>query len=90
MQHHLKEIVVEDVVAIMFGDVNVIIPNQMITMWGDMKKKNSSSSKKSESSCYKCGMTNHWSHTCRTLKHLVELYQASIKKKEKKSRHTFY
>jgi hypothetical protein len=49
MQHHLKEIMVEDVVAapeevvdmvaIMFGDVKVIIPNQMTTMWGDMKRK---------------------------------------------------
>jgi hypothetical protein len=28
-------------------------------------------------------MTNHWSHTYRIPKHLVELYQASIKKKEK-------
>jgi hypothetical protein len=28
-------------------------------------------------------MTNHWSRTCRTPKHLVELYQASIKKKGK-------
>jgi hypothetical protein len=49
MQHHLKEIVVEDVVAapeevvdvvaIMFDDVKVIIPNKMTTMWGDMKRK---------------------------------------------------
>jgi hypothetical protein len=49
MQHHLKEIVVKvmiaaleevvDVVAIMFGDVKVIIPNQMTTMRGDMKRK---------------------------------------------------
>jgi hypothetical protein len=49
MQHHLKEIVVEDVVAapeevvdvvaIMFDDVKVIISNQMTTMWGDMKRK---------------------------------------------------
>jgi hypothetical protein len=30
---------VVDVVAIMFGDVKVIIPNQMTTMWGDMKRK---------------------------------------------------
>ena len=28
-------------------------------------------------------MANHWSRTCRTPKHLVELYQASIKKKGK-------
>jgi hypothetical protein len=47
------------------------------------KKKNSPSFKKSESSCYRCGMTNHWSRTCRTLKYLVELYQASIKKNKK-------
>jgi hypothetical protein len=39
MQHHLKEIVVEDVVAIMFGDVKVIIPNQMTIMWGNIKRK---------------------------------------------------
>jgi hypothetical protein len=30
---------VVDVVVIMFDDVNVIIPNQMIIMWGDMKRK---------------------------------------------------
>jgi hypothetical protein len=29
-------------------------------------------------------MTNHWSRTYRTLKYLVKLYQASIKKNEKK------
>jgi hypothetical protein len=48
------------------------------------KKKNSSSFKKSENSCYRCDMINHSSHTCRTPKHLVELYQTSIKKKGKK------
>jgi hypothetical protein len=47
------------------------------------KKKNSSSFKKSESSCYRCSMTNHWSRTYRTPKYLVKLYQAFIKKKGK-------
>ena len=28
-------------------------------------------------------MTGHWSRTCRTLKHLVDLYQASIKEERK-------
>ena len=28
-------------------------------------------------------MEGHWSRTCCTLKHLVDLYQASIKEKEK-------
>ena len=32
---------------------------------------------------YRCGMTCHWSRTCRTTKHLVNLYQASIKDKGK-------
>ena len=36
-----------------------------------------------EDVCFRCGMTDHWSHTCRMPKHFVELYQASIKKKEK-------
>ena len=28
-------------------------------------------------------MKGHWSHTCRTTKHLVNLYQASMKGKDK-------
>ena len=36
-----------------------------------------------DNACYRCGMTGHWSRTCRTAKHLVELYQASIKGKGK-------
>lgn len=41
------------------------------------------SSKNSETICYRCGMTNHWSRTCRTPKHLIDLYQASLKGKGK-------
>ena len=40
-------------------------------------------SKGHENKCYKCGMEGHWSCTCYTLKHLVNLYQASIKEKGK-------
>ena len=36
-----------------------------------------------ETECYKCGMKGHWSRTCRTTKHLVDLYQASMKGKGK-------
>ncbi|XP_021991306.1 uncharacterized protein LOC110888071 [Helianthus annuus] len=43
------------------------------------KKKVGSSS----NACYRCGSNNHWSKTCRTAKHLVELYQQSIKDKAK-------
>ena len=36
-----------------------------------------------ETECYRCGMKGHWSRTCRTTKHLVDLYQASMKGKDK-------
>ena len=39
--------------------------------------------KNHENNCYKCGMKGHWSRTCRTPKHLVDLYQVSIKAKGK-------
>lgn len=32
-----------------------------------------------ESVCYHCGSTDHWSRICRTPRHLVDLYQASLK-----------
>ena len=32
---------------------------------------------------YRCGMKGHWSCTCRTPKHLVDLYKISIKVKGK-------
>ncbi|XP_050156253.1 uncharacterized protein LOC126630176 [Malus sylvestris] len=31
--------------------------------------------------CHRCGGNGHWARTCRTLKHLVDLYQASLKEK---------
>ncbi|XP_052875879.1 uncharacterized protein LOC108488044 [Gossypium arboreum] len=34
--------------------------------------------------CYRCGGKGHGSHVCRTQKHLVDLYQQSIKQKGKK------
>ncbi|KAM3356770.1 hypothetical protein P3S68_023484 [Capsicum galapagoense] len=33
--------------------------------------------------CFRCGGKGHYSHDCRALKHLVDLYQASLKKKER-------
>ncbi|XP_074374557.1 uncharacterized protein LOC141714964 [Apium graveolens] len=36
-----------------------------------------------ENECYRCGMKGHWSRTCRTPKHLANLYQASLKDKDK-------
>ncbi|XP_074310131.1 uncharacterized protein LOC141645843 [Silene latifolia] len=34
--------------------------------------------------CYRCGGKGNWSRVCRTPKHLVDLYQQSIKRKGKK------
>ncbi|KAL2527199.1 Retrovirus-related Pol polyprotein from transposon RE1 [Abeliophyllum distichum] len=45
--------------------------------------ENNSSKKEHEENCFRCGMKGHWSRTCRTTKHLVDLYQRSIKGKEK-------
>ncbi|XP_050157494.1 uncharacterized protein LOC126631397 [Malus sylvestris] len=38
-------------------------------------------SRNSEGACHRCGGNGHWVHTCRTPKHLVDLYQASLKEK---------
>ena len=37
-----------------------------------------------ENLCYRCGMKGHWSRTCRTPKHLADLYQESVKNKGKR------
>ena len=49
----------------------------------DKRKSIQKGPKKDDSVCFRCGCHNHWSRTFRTPKHLVELYQASIKEKGK-------
>ena len=53
-----------------------------------MKQENgkyiqNTSSKAYKNNYHRCGMKGHWSRACRTPKHLVDLYQASIKEKGK-------
>ena len=50
-----------------------------------MAKYDCGTSKKSESPCYRCGSVGHWSRTCRTPTHLCQLYQESIKGKDKEA-----
>ncbi|XP_017970428.1 PREDICTED: uncharacterized protein LOC108660679 [Theobroma cacao] len=38
------------------------------------KDKGGQSKRNTENVCYRCGMKDHWSRTCRTPKHLVQLY----------------
>ena len=47
-------------------------------------------SKKGKSVCHRCGSSDHWSRTCRTPKHLVDLYQQSIKGKGKNVETNFF
>ncbi|CAA0812285.1 Unknown protein, partial [Striga hermonthica] len=35
--------------------------------------------------CYRCGCSGHWSHTCRTPRHLIEAYQRTLKYKKGKA-----
>ena len=36
-----------------------------------------------ENQCFCCGTNGHWTRTCRTPNHLVNLYQVSLKEKRK-------
>lgn len=49
----------------------------------EIQEKDGRQSKKNmENICYRYGMKSQWSRTCRTLKHLVDLYQASLNDKD--------
>ncbi|XP_058726855.1 uncharacterized protein LOC131598254 [Vicia villosa] len=54
--------------------------------WKNVEKneKEGQSSKTNENICYRCGGKGHWSRTCRTRKHLVDLYQKSLKNKKER------
>ncbi|PIN02180.1 hypothetical protein CDL12_25310 [Handroanthus impetiginosus] len=89
-------IVVTVVITVVVADTTIEIMT-MITMAhfivearkppqkkGDFdEKKLEKSSKDSDNSCFRYSAKRHWSCICRTPKHLVELYQASLKKKSK-------
>ena len=55
----------------------------------DEKHAQNTPSKSHENTCHRCGMKGHWSRTCCTTKHLVDLYQASLKKIEKNIKMNF-
>ena len=70
----------EDVVVIVEEIPNTIV--FMATIHQILKK--GKPHRNHENNFYRCGMKRHWLRTCRTLKHLVDLYQTLIKAKGKK------
>ncbi|KAM0982076.1 hypothetical protein ACFX2A_015346 [Malus domestica] len=45
------------------------------------EKSHMNTRRNSEGVCHRCGGNRHWARTCRTPKHLVDMYQASFKEK---------
>ncbi|XP_051119886.1 uncharacterized protein LOC127243764 [Andrographis paniculata] len=50
--------------------------------YGDIAEK-AKQGKRQIGICNRCGIEGHWANTCRTAKHLADLYQASLQKKGK-------
>ncbi|XP_021754923.1 uncharacterized protein LOC110720225 [Chenopodium quinoa] len=49
-------------------------PPRNNTQRGHQQGNKNQATTKGKDTCYRCGMTGHWGRTCRTTKHLVELY----------------
>ncbi|XP_051144087.1 uncharacterized protein LOC127260400 [Andrographis paniculata] len=60
-------------------DVNKM---QSKPQYGDIAKK-AKQGNRQIGICNRCGIEGHWAKTCRTTKHLADLYQVSLQKKEK-------
>ncbi|GAV70832.1 LOW QUALITY PROTEIN: UBN2 domain-containing protein, partial [Cephalotus follicularis] len=48
------------------------------------RQNNDEQTKNRKGNCNRCGMEGHWYRACRTEKHWVDLYQASVKEKDKR------
>ncbi|XP_069144492.1 uncharacterized protein [Solanum lycopersicum] len=65
-----------------YGQERNSIPD--INHSSNKKEKRKDEKREETRECYfRCGGRGHYAHDCRTPKHLVELYQESLKKKEK-------
>ncbi|XP_031101989.1 uncharacterized protein LOC116005895 [Ipomoea triloba] len=71
------------VVVVTIARIKIITKNRKVLVQKQDKEKRGNYPKNAESICYRCGMNGHWKRTCRTAKHLVDLYQASLKDKGK-------
>ena len=66
-----------------YGDhsINMTFP-QKRKCYERQFEKETGGNKRIENVCHRCGDKNHWERACRTPKHLVDLYQASMKGKK--------
>ncbi|XP_059291125.1 uncharacterized protein LOC132044640 [Lycium ferocissimum] len=53
------------------------------------KKQEAVQRRNPEDKCHRCGGKGHWARACRMPRHLVELYQASLKRAEKNAEANF-
>ncbi|XLU69699.1 hypothetical protein S245_028752, partial [Arachis hypogaea] len=53
------------------------------------KERNNGQNKLIEDKCFRCGGKGHWSRNCCTPRHLVDLYQASLKNDDKRKETNF-
>ncbi|KAL0446221.1 UNVERIFIED_CONTAM: hypothetical protein Slati_1750000 [Sesamum latifolium] len=78
MAHHGA--ILMDVVVVMA--VEMVIIHGLIPIFyknNGNKAKNQHEKTTNGDLCHRCGMSAHWSPTCRTAQHPVKLYQASVK-----------
>ncbi|KAM6548217.1 hypothetical protein CsatB_019893 [Cannabis sativa] len=62
---------------------NSYTPMKSTTTENKGKGPQNNNHRNSENLCSICGIKGHWARACRTAKHLADLYQASVKGKEK-------
>ena len=58
-------------------------------MWKSVKPLGHFTQKNYKDKCYWYNMEGHWSRSCHTAKHVIEFYQASLKKKGKSAETNF-
>ncbi|KAM6560399.1 uncharacterized protein LOC133032314 [Cannabis sativa] len=62
---------------------NSYTPMKSTTTENKGKGPQNNTRRNSENLCSRCGIKGHWARACRTAKHLVDLYQSSVKGNEK-------
>jgi hypothetical protein len=75
--------------ALIFIIITVMVLINLLRIMRNKKGIHSRDTKKIENIYYRCGMNGCWSRAYHTAKHLVDLYQSTLKGKEK-DKNNFY